>query len=759
MNLNDLKRILVSFADTASEVEITKGKLTAIIRGDLISAEVLSKDGELYIKEDEHELKAVIWISIRLAQLEILADRIKENIKPIRDFINPTGLLLDDIDFDPSETEKPTSSLIDCLLEKLGRKIPGTTDVVYLTSDAGEGKTTIINYLAYKQADLFKKKEINWLLVPIPLGGRPFLRFDDIVIASLVNRLRFRSFYYESFIELVKLGLIVPAFDGFEEMFMENSSGEALSATGQLMNKLESNGNVLIAARKAYFDYKSFSSQARLFDTIGSNSVSFSKISIDRWNKEQFIEYAFSRNIEDAETIYEIVSERLGVNHPLLTRPVLVNRLLDVVPTESELQKISSVLNSSSEYFPNFVDAIMTREAETKWIDTSGEPYKPLLLVEQHYDLLAIISEEMWFNNTDSLPLNIIDLLADLYSESQNLNVRISRQVKERLKQHALLIKSDQNSNHLKFDHEEFQQFFLGIAFFNALKKDDISSFKNLMRKGLIFNPTVDTIVVRCKQHVIEIGRIIKLLNAIQLNEGPTSFIKENCGNLILKILSSVNSKGVILDNYSFPSNSLIGVNLDHISFTNSYFQITAISASIIKNCVFNSCTFDGIEIDSDHVEIKNATIKNSEIFSVQNRTKDLSFYDPVNIEKELIAVGFSFAGEENEPIDKLEIQDEIDENLEIVQKILRRFIRGSHLNDSVFRIRLGNKATYFIEELLPILLDSGIIEEIDYIGSGQKRRFKLSMPFDKINKALKESKGIFSNFINIIKQSNSNNF
>ncbi|QEC66590.1 hypothetical protein FRZ67_04490 [Panacibacter ginsenosidivorans] len=758
MNIQDLKRILVSFADNASDVEITKGKLTAIIRGDIISADVLIKDGELYIKEDENELKALIWISIRIAQLEILADRIKEYIRPIGDFINPTGLLLDDIDTDPSEIEKPTSNVINCLQEKLSRKIPGTTDVIYLTSDAGEGKTTIINHLASTQANLFKKKEINWLLVPIPLGGRPFLRFDDIVIASLVNRLRFRSFYYESFIELVKLGLIVPAFDGFEEMFMENSSGEALSATGQLMSKLESNGNILIAARKAYFDYKSFSSQARLFDTIGSNSVSFSKISIDRWSKDQFIEYAFSRNVEDAETIYEIVSERLGANHPLLTRPVLVNRLLDVVPSTSELQKITSVFESSSEYFPNFVDAIITREADTKWIDTSGEPFKPLLTVEQHYDLLGIISEEMWFNSTDSLSLNIIDLLADLYSESQQFNVRTSRQVKERLRQHALLIKSDQNLNHLKFDHEEFQQFFLGIAFFNALKKDDISNFKNLMRKGLIFNPTVDTIIVRCKQQKIEIKDVVRILNIIQLNEGPTSFVKENCGNLILKILSSENSNGIILDNYSFPSNSLVGVNLDQLSFTNSYFQITAISASVIKNCIFDSCTFDGIEIDSDHVEIKNVVIKNSEIFSVQNRTTDLSFYDPLHIEKELTEIGFIFPDIEDvqEQIDQVTQESVIDDDLEIVQKILRRFIRGSHLNDNVFKIRLGNKATYFIEKLLPVLLNSGIIEEVEYIGSGQKRRFKLAMAFDKINQALKESKGGFENFVNIIKQMNS---
>ena len=80
------------------------------------------------------------------------------------------------------------------------------------------------------------------------LGGRPFLRFDDVVIGELVNRFRFQFFYYDAFIELVKMGVLVPAFDGFEEMFIESGSGEALSALGNLMNTLESSGSVLISA-------------------------------------------------------------------------------------------------------------------------------------------------------------------------------------------------------------------------------------------------------------------------------------------------------------------------------------------------------------------------------------------------------------------------------------------------------------------------------------------------------------------------------
>lgn len=758
MNINDFKRIVVSFADSASDIEILKnGRINVIIRGELLTADLVVKEGELYVLETGIEMSAVKWISIRLAQLEQLADRIREYINPVSDFINPTGMLLDDVDIDPSEVEKPTDNVTTCLQLKLGRNTPGATDVVYLTSDAGEGKTTIINHLALQQANLFKTKNTTWLLVPIPLGGRPFLRFDDIVIASLVNRLRFRSFYYESFLELVKLGLIVPAFDGFEEMFMESSSGEALSATAQLITRLESHGNVLIAARKAYFDYKSFNSQAKLFDSIGSNSVSFSKISINRWSKEQFIEYGISRNIVDIEKIYDLVAGRLkDNNHPLLTRPVLVNRLLSVVPSEKDIINISSALESSTTYFPNFVEAIIKREAEYKWIDTSGEPFKPLLTVGEHYELLAAIAEEMWTTNTNSLDISVIDLIADLYCELKSFSVRTSRQIKERLKQHALLIRSVHNSNHLQFDHEEFQEFFLGLAFFNALKDKKVPEFKNLMRKGLIFTQTIEAITVYCKKDKPNLREVVELMNIIQYNEGPTSFVRENCGSLILKILSSEDASQVILDGYSFPANGLESIRLRNLVVRNSHFQITSIISSYLENCLFQKCSFDGIELEHESSTIEKVILKDCEVSAVQNKSKDLSYYDPFSIKNELVSIGFAYEITENTAaITNSAHETYLDNDLEIVQKALRRFVRGSHINDNVFKLKLGPKAPYFLEELLPILLEVNILAEIEYSGQGQKRRFKLATPFENISKALKESKGSFESFITILKRMN----
>jgi hypothetical protein len=278
--------------------------------------------------------------------------------------------------------------------ELLSAQVPGTTTVTYLTSDAGEGKTTLINALARKIADEYKRKERDWILLPVPLGGRAFLRFDELVVSALMNRFRFQYWFFEGFIELVRLGVVVPAFDGFEEMIVEGSSGEAVSALGNLMNQLNSEGRVLLAARKAFFEYQSFKTQARLFDAIGSDdSVSFSRLALQRWSREQFEEYGALRGRHDASEIYDQVAARFAADHPLLTRAVLVRRLFDVTRGVRDVGELLSRMgNKPQDYFHQFVLAIIEREASEKWLDKEGREGRSLLSVDEHLALLAAVA-------------------------------------------------------------------------------------------------------------------------------------------------------------------------------------------------------------------------------------------------------------------------------------------------------------------------------------------------------------------------------
>src|SRR5437763_311095 len=114
-------------------------------------------------------------------------------------------------------------------------------------------------------------------------------------------------------------------------MFIERASGDAVSALGNLLQTLRSSGSVLIAARKAYFEYRSLQTQSRLFDALGNGSVTFARISIDRWNRDMFLKYCGKRGVSDADQLYKHVSSGLTPEHSLLTRAVLIKKLVDVV--------------------------------------------------------------------------------------------------------------------------------------------------------------------------------------------------------------------------------------------------------------------------------------------------------------------------------------------------------------------------------------------------------------------------------------------
>jgi hypothetical protein len=749
MNITDFKRIIISFADRPTDLAFEKGQLLTEIRGELIQAKIINNEGALFVEENGNKYSATDWIRNRIASLPQLAERIIDYIPIDKSFVNPCGKLLDELHYDPEEKEQSVDNTINKLIEILSRTIPGTSSIVYLTSDAGEGKTTLINQLAHIQAKNFKEKKSNWLLLPVPLGGRPFLRFDDIVIASIVNNLRFRYLYYDSFIELVRLGFIVPAFDGFEEMFMQSSTGEALSATGGLINKLNSSGSILIAARRAYFDYKSFSSQAKLLDSINS-SVSFARFSIERWNKAQFLEYTRKKEIQNGDEIYELVSNKLNnPNHPILTRPVLVKQLIEVFKDFTNVKELVSKLQSVNDYFPIFVNAIMEREANQKWIDTSGEPYKPLLTVDQHYELLAIIAEEMWINSSDNLKDTVLDLLSEMFAEQNKFDIQITRQIKERIKQHALIIRADPNNSNYRFDHEEFYEFFLGISIANNILKNRLSEAKSILKKAPLPFQTSESIVAKIKSETKDYSDIIKNLDTIIKGENQFSYTKESAGNIVIRTLSYEDVSQTTIKNYELPINSLLTIKLTNINFEECHFQNTSLMTSKFINCRFKKCLFDRIEFH-DSTSFNNVRFVDCEVSTAYDNSKEKGLYDHHSIELHLKRQGVII--EHTEPEQEstaLELFKE-DDDLELAEKILRRFVRSNApINDNIFKMRLGNKANHFFKSILPDLLKQGILIEVDYNGQGQKRRFKLGKSFGQIETALSDSGGSYQKFLN----------
>lgn len=747
MQFEEFKRIVTCFADSVDDIDASRGELLVQIRDETITARLHQRPDGLIVEEDGERQRATAWIVNRIARLPLLADRICSYVSPPPHFVRPSGRLLDQPDRESSDKDSFREDVGETLSETLDRRPAGTTSVVYLTSDAGEGKTSLIDHLAVERAKAYKARRSDWLLVPIPLGGRTFLRFDDVVVSALVNRLRFQLLYYDAFLELVRLGVLVPAFDGFEEMIVAASSGEAVSALGNLIGKLRSAGTLLVAARKAYFDYPSFRSQATLFDAIGtSGNVAFGRVSLNRWKRDTFIRYAGARGVRAPEEIFDAVSKRLDEQHPLLTRAVLVRRLVDVAGEDADITGLlARIGDDPQDYFQEFVDGLVRREADRKWLDTTGDPPRALLTTEEHHELLAMVAHEMWLSATDELKMDVVGLLVEMFAEDKSPSV--ARQIGERIKQHALLVRNGSGRTALAFDHEDFRLFYFGRALGGILAAGDLGEMRSVLEKAGLPTSAVAEAVGVLRRRGGNRKKQLVLLQRLADGEMPASFVRENCGALTLALLHDVDGPYAVR-NMSFPADALRGRRLRNVTVTGSYFHATGLAETELCGCKFENCDFERLEMDGSEKISHSSFDDRCSVGSVVrlDAGDQIARFGPDAIAGELRRAGLEI--ELATSREAAAPEEHPDDDMRVVQRFLRAFLRSNALNESTIRQRLGVNASRFLKSLLPELLQAGVVREVPYQGHGTQRRMKLAAPMARIEEALSAAGGRFDDFV-----------
>lgn len=748
MDIATLKETLAAFMDRPGSFAIEKGNLMVQIGEEVLTAEISIREGQVTVREGGVEESAENWIAHRIANLRLLAERIIETCGSDDPFVRPKGELLDQIDRMPYETPQIAPDALGTVQAFLDRRPAGTCSVLYLTSDAGEGKTTLIKRLAYDQATAFRKRDVDWLLVPINLGGKPFLSFDDVIAAALLNSFRFRRIYYEGFVQLVRLGYIVPALDGFEEIFVETNEGGAVSSLGTLIRNMRGEGSLLIAARRAYFEFKSLQSQAKLLDALPETDVSFGRLKIERWDREEFVKFCRDYGVKDPEELYSDVAARIGAQHPLLTRAVFVKKLADIAKSMDREEFLSQVRPETEDYFSPFIDRILEREIKEKWIDKHGEPPQPLLSLPEHHELLGMVAEEMWLSKTGSISSEMCSSLAELFCETKHLNVSVSRQVRERLSNHALLVSTSTLNSQVTFDHDNFREFFLGQQIGVYLAGRARVDLIKILRVDLIPNWALDaavSVALRSDSNVV--GLIHFVVDAAR-SEGPTSFVRENAGALCVRLLDRREHGHVVIDGVSFPINFLRGRSLAEVEFRNCYFRPSELDGLILADIRFADCEFERLVIPETYrfsrVEMIGSVVHS---LTLRNDESASDIYDPERVEMYLESVGVSIRGHETEKREIPEIGPN-DPEIDIVTKLLYVFMRSTQVSESVLTLRLGVHAPFFFSDMKEGLMSSGVLQFVKHRGGGHTERYRLGIPIQMAAEALASANGSYARFL-----------
>lgn len=724
MDLASFKRTLTSFTDDHADLDLAKGQLIVQIRDELIEATVTEQEGDVFVDEHDGKVRAYEWLINRVARLPQLAARIVNHVVSEPHFITPAGKVLDHLE-DESHEERQVEDVPSEVIRLLGKRPAGSSAVLYVTSDAGEGKTTVIDQVARDQAIKYRSGTAKWLLLPIRLGGRSFLNFDDVVVAELVNRFRFQLFYYDAFLELVRLGVIIPAFDGFEEIFVESSTGEGVSSLGNLVRSLNSSGSVVIAVRKAHFEYHSFRAQARVYDALSDIDASFARISIERWNRERFLEYCGHRQVSPAKEIYEAVRDKLQAeDHPVLTRAVLAKRLVDVAEKNDLNALLEKLGTAVSDYFYHFVNAIVEREVYEKWIDRSGTPHQALLTVDEHHELLRMIAKEMWITSSDILSADYIHLVAELFAEEFSKPAPIARQISNRLGQHSLMVINRTSPVSYAFDHDDFRMFYWGEAIARMIvDEEDVNVLRIFLDRRRMPEVASDSAVAAMRRDGADLHTVIGNLGRVALGDAGASYVAENVGGLAIRLLDVlIDGGGIELNGFHFPAEAIRGRAFTGVSFRGCSFAATSLDSAVLTKVIFAECDFDEITIGG---AVNAVDVAFRECFIACVRIQDAAIYDPSLILRTLEGVGMS-VDRQYEP---QAAEVEVDALTELAERALRIFLRATAVNESALERRLGVKWQLFLTEVLPLMLERGVLKEVEFAGRGRRqRRFKIAV-------------------------------
>ena len=126
---------------------------------------------------------------------------------------------------------------------------------------------------------------------------------------------------------------------------------------------------------------------------------------------------------------------------------------------------------------------------------------------------------------------------------------------------------------------------------------------------------------------------------------------------------------------------------------------------------------------------------------------KRIETWGPEDIKQQVLHLGFVIPSE-TDVEDTPNAEHVYDDELRNMEKIVRYFMRSTHISESVILIKLGLSGKAFIANELPRLLKQGIMDEIENRGGSSQRRFKLKLSLHDINEAIVCAKGSFDGFL-----------
>jgi len=743
--IEEIRRDVAAFADDEGAVEILPdGVMTFERLGvERIAQIKKSASGAYSVEVDGVEYTHRRFIADYLSNLSTMADRIIDKRDHSKEYIDSPASL------QSFSLNKKSGQTLEVLRYICESPSPFSTRLAFVTADAGQGKTVALQEYQRKIAIDYSKNKSDFLFWHVDLQGRQLVRLNEALMGDLGD-LRMTGIYMPSIVRLIRHGLIVLAIDGFDELAVEQGSVDALGALSSLVAKLDGQGTLIAASRRTFFDTDDYIKRSKIISRGEAPACEIDQLQILPWTTAENLRY-LDRVAPSGIPGYGNKHETLQVfkdsvgntdDHPLLSRPFLftfaVRSALKGLDKTAVLRMQSTEATDAMESVKTFVDALIERDVMHKWRSKEGKPY---LTCDQHKTLLSEVALEMWSHQRDRIRVDTLEqitsALIDLWEISS------PRQVLSSVKMHALLPPTyGASSDYRKFDHPEFQHYFLAVAFIEHAI-DAIANNSHLPLNRFLSIAQMPESVGRyscmlLRESHYDIELLLRLLELATQKERRPTFLQLNVGAITPYLMHGVipPEQTVFNARVSFSKLAFEGTNLQRRTFVGGILSSASLQRTVWKDVQFRNCTFSECSFDTgstlEQVRFLDCDIQSVAMFNDGDEIQ--REYAPSRIRALLARIGIEvFDSEENTNL-QVEQPPAQTTGRKLLQKLLRIFDRTTVAFEDGVNQKFGADADLVNDSLIPILKRFRILEEKKHeTGGGRMKKWQLERSFEEI--------------------------
>lgn len=709
-----------TFADDVDDIVYeSDGSITFERFGGIVTLQLFEKEEQIAVRYNGREYGYHDFLSSVLANLPSFANKILQQYKEQSEqpYVDPEAILV-------KAGGKQQGKAKDVLRGECDSPAWLGERIVFVTADAGHGKSFLLREFQREQAQRFLDKESNYIFWHIDLHGRELVRLNEAIMYEL-GTLRIAGLYYNSIITLIKNGLIILGIDGFDELAAEKGGDVALGSLTNLVTELGGDGILVAASRRTFFNTQDYIQRAGLMNQRVSADCEFDEIRLQNWQETQCVDYlGFYFNNPKQE--YNSLKSLFGssVNHPLLERPFLFTKIVKFASDDRKTpyEFVSHGGGKKLDSINNIIGAFVRREV-SKWSTTEKDTGKPYLDYEQHVRLLSDVANEMWIEQKDYISIDTISFILTILFDEWKTDVDLRPRITKMAESHALLPVSSAGDRYRHFDHEEFRNFFLALALYRIIKSCiESGSFMpvfSFLKMGQMSDTVSQYLTLQLTKEEADVVMygIVKLC---QTEIKPT-YAQPNAGTLIPSFLDYLRPTnivdiggGVVFSSLVFENKCISNVKFSGCSFINVSFNNTHLENVEFEKCDFTDIRFNNISRGNsfENVIIKNTCTVNKVTVFVSQQDY-YSEYSPYNI---------------NTLLNEQGIQRETDDGASktravanpAFRKTVKRFLNKYNSSTYQYEKNIKGESMYnsqnrdlVLYEIIPLLIKHKIIEEV----------------------------------------------